>query len=198
MVAAIVAAAAGSVAAAGAAPATPGPSFVPGHLIVEWQPGVPGSERADGRDDADTTIVRGLGSPRFQLVHVDAGHTTSGALRVLRADPRVRSAQRDVYETPQSLPNDPLLGQLWGLTDIDAPAAWDRTVGTPSTVVADIDTGYRFEHPDLGSGRLDEPRRDRRQRRSTTTATGSSTTSTAPTSSASERRQPDDRRRPDR
>ena len=151
MVAAIVAAAAGSVAAAGAAPATPGPSFVPGHLIVEWQPGVPGSERADGRDDADTTIVRALGSPRFQLVHVDAGHTTSGALRVLRADPRVRSAQRDVYETPQSLPNDPLLGQLWGLTDIGAPAAWDRTVGTPTTVVADIDTGYRSNHEDLGS-----------------------------------------------
>ena len=66
----------------------------------------------------------------------------------------------------QSVPNDPLFGQLWGLrnvgqnvggvtgglpgADIDAVLAWDRTVGDPSVVVADIDTGYRFDDPDLG------------------------------------------------
>src|SRR5262249_40892436 len=105
-----IAAATGPVSNAVAVPAgqTPAPSYVPGHLIVEWQPGVTATQRADGRDDANTTIVRGLGSPRFQLVGVDAGQTASDALRTLRADPRVRSAQRDVYEFPQSVPNDPL------------------------------------------------------------------------------------------
>lgn len=75
------------------------------------------------------------------------------------------------------VPNDPLFGEEWGLqntgqqvpgpvgessvnnpgfigtsvpgADIDATLAWDRTTGDPSTVVADIDTGYFFEHPDL-------------------------------------------------
>ena len=33
--------------------------------------------------------------------------------------------------------------------DIDATLAWDRTVGNPTIVVADLDTGYAFDHPDL-------------------------------------------------
>ena len=65
-----------------------------------------------------------------------------------------------------SIPDDPLFGQEWGLenqgvgiggfsgavagADIAAPGAWDTTVGTASTVVADIDSGYRFDSPDLG------------------------------------------------
>src|SRR5262249_18407274 len=68
-------------------------------------------------------------------------------------------------DVPQATTNDPLFGQQWGLqnvganvdgfrgalagADVDALAAWDRTRGTPSTVVADIDSGYRFDAPDL-------------------------------------------------
>jgi serine protease len=33
--------------------------------------------------------------------------------------------------------------------DIDATQAWDRSTGDPTTVVADIDTGYFFEDPEL-------------------------------------------------
>ena len=32
---------------------------------------------------------------------------------------------------------------------VDAESAWDITVGAPGIVVADVDTGVRFEHPDL-------------------------------------------------
>ena len=57
-----------------------------------------------------------------------------------------------------------MFGSLWGLqnlgqlvagvsglsgADIAATLAWDRTVGDPSVVIADIDTGYAFDHPDL-------------------------------------------------
>ncbi len=35
--------------------------------------------------------------------------------------------------------------------------AWDRTVGDPATVIADIDSGYRFEHPDLANVAWDNP-----------------------------------------
>jgi subtilisin family serine protease len=124
------------------------------------------ADRAAGRDDAGTSLVQTLGSTRFQLVHVDTGQSVSDALATLDADPNVRLATRDGYSAMTSIPNDPLFGQLWGLQntglgiggfggalagdDIHAPAAWDRTVGTPSTVIADLDSGYRFEDPDLG------------------------------------------------
>jgi serine protease len=50
------------------------------------------------------------------------------------------------------LPNDPLYSQQWALSDpvggVNAPAAWDLQIGSPSVTVAVIDTGITT-HPDL-------------------------------------------------
>lgn len=153
--------------ATGAAPPTPAPRFPTDRLIVEWKSGVNAKERSAGRADADATAIRGLGSTRFQLLRVKSGQTVSGAMNALRQNADVRVVERDGYDAPMALPNDALFGQLWGLrnlgtgingfggavanADIEAAAAWDRTVGTPTTVVADIDSGYRFNHEDLAS-----------------------------------------------
>lgn len=48
--------------------------------------------------------------------------------------------------------NDPLFSQLWGLSasqGIDAPRAWDKSTGSAAVVVAVIDTGIDYNHPDL-------------------------------------------------
>ena len=49
--------------------------------------------------------------------------------------------------------------------DIDAPEAWSVTTGSPSTIVAVIDTGIDLRSPRAGRPHLDQPRRDRGQRR---------------------------------
>jgi thermitase len=149
------------------APPTPAPSYVPGSVIVEWKSGVSATERAHGRADARTTAVATLGATRFQLVHVESGQSVDDAIAALKADPNVRVAERDGYSYPTSVPNDPLFPQEWGLRnlgvgvqgftgavagdDIEALPGWDRAVGSPATVVADIDSGYRFNHEDLAS-----------------------------------------------
>lgn len=46
-------------------------------------------------------------------------------------------------------PNDTQYGALYGMTKISAPAAWDITTGSSSIVVAVIDTGIDYTHPDL-------------------------------------------------
>jgi subtilisin family serine protease len=46
-------------------------------------------------------------------------------------------------------PNDPQYGSLYGLNNISAPSAWDITTGSTSAVVAIIDTGIDYNHPDL-------------------------------------------------
>ncbi len=49
-------------------------------------------------------------------------------------------------------PNDPSFSQLWGLstaTGIDAPRAWNLSQGSRDVVVAVIDTGIDYTHPDL-------------------------------------------------
>jgi subtilisin family serine protease len=79
----------------------------------------------------------------------------------------VAVAERDGYNAPNAIPDDPLFGELWGLrnlgtgiqdfpeavagADINVADAWLRTVGSPATVIADLDSGYRFEHPDLAN-----------------------------------------------
>ena len=139
---------------------------VPDRLVVVWKPGVGRPQRLAARDVADAGFVRALGDERFQLLRPQPGQSVADALAALRDDPAVQTAVRDTYDVPQATTNDPLFGQQWGLqnlglgvdgfggalagADVDALAAWDRTRGTSSTVVADLDTGYRFEHPDLG------------------------------------------------
>ncbi|MCA1916200.1 S8 family serine peptidase [Methanospirillum hungatei] len=61
-------------------------------------------------------------------------------------------------------PNDPGYQYLWGLhntgqapfygmvdADIDAPEAWGITTGSPNVVVAVVDTGVDYTHPDLAA-----------------------------------------------
>jgi serine protease len=48
-------------------------------------------------------------------------------------------------------PNDPLLGFQWGLSKISAQAAWNYTEGDSTVVVAIVDVGVAWTHPDLAA-----------------------------------------------
>ncbi|HEY7256373.1 MAG TPA: S8 family serine peptidase [Solirubrobacterales bacterium] len=151
--------------AAGSAVAGPPPA--PDRVIVEWAPGANPAQRRAVREEAGVGFGEDLGGRRFQVVETGPGQTPREAVRGLEAEPGVVLAERDGYIGMDAVPDDPLFDQLWGLqntglgidgfsgavagADIDASGAWDRTVGTPTTVVADIDSGYRFEHPDLAN-----------------------------------------------
>lgn len=61
-----------------------------------------------------------------------------------------------VVRSQQTLPNDPLFSNLWGLNnsgnpsaDISAPEIWDLTPGSTQLVIGAIDTGIDYNHPDL-------------------------------------------------
>ena len=49
------------------------------------------------------------------------------------------------------IPNDTFFSLQWGLTKIQAPAAWDITKGSSSVLAVVIDTGVDYNHPDLSS-----------------------------------------------
>lgn len=57
---------------------------------------------------------------------------------------------------PVLIPNDPLFNQQWALNqsndcDIDAPEAWDIETGSSDVVIAVIDSGVDYNHPDLAA-----------------------------------------------
>jgi len=112
------------------------------------------------------------------------GGAVTTALAKLRADAAVKFADVDQLRYPLSVPNDPLFPPTTGAsgqwymntpsstpvtvqgvqtTDLaatDAVSAWSITTGSTGVVIADVDTGVRFDHPDLlragfaGGGRL--------------------------------------------
>ena len=95
-----------------------------------------------------------------QLSRTQSPAEMRALLETLRADPRVAIAEPDRRVRAHAyLPNDPLFTGQWYLKSIEIAAtraenAWDITRGgtnaaTSSVVVAVIDTGVRFDHPDL-------------------------------------------------
>jgi serine protease len=95
-------------------------------------------------------------SDGLHLMQIAAGESAAEVLARLRADPAVESADLDERRYPHAVPNDPLYANQWYMQNlqpaaIDAVTAWDTTTGRSDIVIADLDTGVRFDHPDLGA-----------------------------------------------
>ena len=89
-----------------------------------------------------------------------AGTELESTLASLRADPEVEFVEIDQRRYAQAVPGDPLYPDQWYLqadqpSAVNFTAAWDLTTGSPDTVIAVIDTGVRFDHPDLGRSGVD-------------------------------------------
>ena len=69
----------------------------------------------------------------------------------LSGDPNVEYAEPDYVVYATKIPNDPSFGNLWGLSKISAPSAWDLSTGSPSNIAGVIDTGIDYTHPDLAA-----------------------------------------------
>lgn len=79
-------------------------------------------------------------------------------MAALAADPLIDYVEPDyeyqmyVSTTQVSItPNDPLFSQQWGLSQINAPTAWNTTTGSNNVIIAIVDTGVDLTHPDLAS-----------------------------------------------
>lgn len=46
-------------------------------------------------------------------------------------------------------PNDPMYNEMWGLSAINAPSAWDKTTGKEDVYIVVLDSGIDHEHEDL-------------------------------------------------
>ena len=98
----------------------------------------------------------GPGMHALQVQPQTSGQTLVATLAALRADPAVEYAEPDLRRYPHAVPNDPLFNAQWFLqadqpAAIDAVDAWDVTTGSTGVVIAELDTGVRFDHPDLRS-----------------------------------------------
>ncbi len=82
-------------------------------------------------------------------VEADSKDRLEDIARAYAAHPAVEYAECDYYVRLCAVPNDPSYTDQWALKRLDAPAAWDITTGSADVVVAVIDSGVNYEHPDL-------------------------------------------------
>jgi serine protease len=73
----------------------------------------------------------------------------------LREDPDVEFIEVDYRRNVHALPADPQFSEQWYLRGVEAAAidaelAWDTSIASSDTVIAVLDTGINFVHPDLG------------------------------------------------
>src|SRR5262245_12139998 len=58
---------------------------------------------------------------------------------------------------PGDIPNDPQFNHQWNLKRISATNAWAVTTGSTNVVVAVVDTGINYKHPDLATNMWRNP-----------------------------------------
>lgn len=86
----------------------------------------------------------------------------------LRADRSIRRVGFDYIYSIAAAPNDTRYAELWSMNntgqtggtadaDIDAPEAWDLSTGSANVIVAVIDTGVDYNHPDLSPNMWHNP-----------------------------------------
>jgi serine protease len=143
-------------------------SYAAGHVIVSLagnatpaSAGLVASPLASG--------VQSIGLGMFQ-VNLREGVSVGQAISVFSGANGVLFVEPDYTLGVQLTPNDPnyTSGGLWGLhntgqsggvadADIDAPEAWDIARGTGTKIVAVIDTGVDYNHPDLNANMWRNP-----------------------------------------
>jgi thermitase len=143
-----------------------------GDVIVRFRADAGAAERADARLTADVRREQDLRLAQLELVAPEPGVTAEQAIAALERDEDVVRAEPDRRRRALVVPGDPLFGTQWGLqntgqvvegtagtagADIRATEAWDTTIGSPSVLVAVVDTGIALAHPDLVANLWTDP-----------------------------------------
>ena len=140
-----------------------GGEFAPGQIIVKFEEGASRAEEADARRDEGLRKKEDLDLVDAEVAKVE-GQSVEQAVRDLNARPDVEYAEPDRLVHPMGYGDEERFGELWGLhntgqpvlgksgspdADVDAPEASAVTQGDEDLVVAVIDDGVDFSHPDL-------------------------------------------------
>ncbi|WP_054969477.1 S8 family peptidase [Alicyclobacillus ferrooxydans] len=124
------------------------PAFVPGQLIVKF--------KSTATTSAINAVYRQRGHKlirrdRFLRHHVIQVKNVKRAMAWYKSHPLVEFAHPNYYCYTSATPNDPLFPTQYGLRQINTPDAWNVTIGSNRVIIAVVDTGIQYNHPDLST-----------------------------------------------
>lgn len=124
---------------------------IPGELVVALDSVVFAASSERALEARGATVERLKGDSAALLVKTPVGVSDPVFTEVAEDAPGVAWVQPNYIYRATYTPGDPKYSQQWGLRRTGAPAAWDVTRGDAGVVVAVVDTGVDYTHPDLAS-----------------------------------------------
>ena len=138
---------------------------VPGEYIVRLKPNAVRMNSSTLSQSLGAYVKSSIPSQNIVVVKRPMFETTESAVKSLAVNSLVDVVEPNFIYRASRLPDDPMLGQLWGIKnigqkdssgkvgvagiDVGMEQAWDIATGSDDMVVAVIDTGVDFNHPDL-------------------------------------------------
>ncbi len=141
---------------------------IAGDYIVRFRDGVTKAASAASVTALGGNVRRTYNIINAAHVTVPQGADEEAFVAALRADPTVLYVEPNLKRQIFKAPNDTDYTKLWGLhnngqtggtagCDIKAEDAWEYLVGSKEIVVAVIDTGVDYNHPDLAANMWQNP-----------------------------------------
>lgn len=131
------------------------------HILVKWK---------DGKLHSDPAVAssESLGEGQYKI-QLREDMSVSSAVHYFSRMSNVEFAQPDYKVQLERIPNDASFNNLWGLentaqnggtanADIKATEAWNTNTGSGKMVVAIIDSGVDYNHPDLAANIWSSPK----------------------------------------
>lgn len=149
-----------------------GKEVVANEVLVKFRDSALPENVAQAKRNGNIDVDEEVGSVGVRLLHSRSKNVTA-LVNELSARSDVVYAEPNYIVHATALPNDSLFSRLWGLqnigqnigcgagcfgsavgtsgADISAPSAWDISTGSRANVVAIVDTGIDYNHPDLAA-----------------------------------------------
>ena len=148
-------------------PDAPHPSkYVPGEVLVKFKDEAASLGIKSINVDGDAHEIKAF-PVNGRVIHqykLDGALSVDEAVLKFRSNPAIEYAEPNYLYWIKTIPSDAQFETLWGLhntgqpvngtagttdADIDAPEAWDISTGSSDVIIAVIDSGIAYDHPDL-------------------------------------------------
>lgn len=117
-------------------------------IIVQFKKGVSSSKINSFYTHSENQVISSSKQLGFQVVRI-TGKSTEEAVNEYRKNPNVSYVEPNYILHASFVPNDPSYKNQYSLKKVDAEEAWNVTKGSADVLIAIVDTGVDYTHPDL-------------------------------------------------